>query len=679
MLNCFRLSVLAFSLAVIGFQSASAQTITSFPVTTPNSSPVLITAGPDGALWFTENATSKIGKITTAGVVTEYPTTTPASQPNGITTGPDGNLWFTETAGNKIGKITTAGTVTEYPIVTVNSQPFGIAAGPDGNLWFAESGATKIARITPAGVITEFTAGLSANSQPKFITAGPDGNMWFTEFAAHKIGKITMAGVITEYNTVTPVSQPQMIVTGPDGNLWFTEYNAEKIGKITPAGVVTEYPIPGGGVLSPYGIAVGADGNLWFTEQQGLKIGRITTAGTITQFPGAENVPLGIAAGSDGALWFTEAVVNKIGRISTLGLTVTPALNISTAGNAGGPFAPDAFEYLLQSTSDTTNYTITGVPTWLTASATNGSVNRTGTTITFTVNDAAKALAPATYGPTTITFTNATNGQGTTTRTATLTVGNYGTTSMVSAVLPASRSVQVGTAATAFGTIINSGANMGVNCGLSLGTNLPADFAYQTTNPATNTVTGTLNVPVNIPAGGSQSYVFAVDPSGPFSPTEVVINTICANAPMAPSVIGLNTLLMSASAAPVPDIVALGATVSNDGIVNVPSVGGSGAFAVATVNVGIAAAITASVDTGAATLPVEVNLCQTNPGTGQCTSAIGPTVTTTIVANATPTFAIFVKANAAVAFDPAHSRIFVRFKDSGGVTRGATSVAVRTP
>jgi hypothetical protein len=85
-----------------------------------------------------------------------------------------------------------------------------------------------------------------------------------------------------------------------------------------------------------------------------------------------------------------------------------------------------------------------------------------------------------------------------------------------------------------------------------------------------------------------------------------------------------------------------------------------------------------SADTGAASLPLAINLCQTNPATGQCTSVIGPTVTTTIAANATPTFAIFVQGSGTVPFDPAHNRIFVRFKDSGGVVRGATSVAVRT-
>jgi hypothetical protein len=75
---------------------------------------------------------------------------------------------------------------------------------------------------------------------------------------------------------------------------------------------------------------------------------------------------------------------------------------------------------------------------------------------------------------------------------------------------------------------------------------------------------------------------------------------------------------------------------------------------------------------------VAINLCETNPATGQCISAIGPTVITTINADATPTFGIFVTGDGNVPFDPAANRIFVRFKDSGNITRGSTSVAVRT-
>jgi virginiamycin B lyase len=77
-----------------------------------------------------------------------------------ITAGPDGNLWFTElgtSVGNgKIGRITTGGVITEFGGSLLN--PIGITAGPDGNLWFTEEGLSngKIGRITTAGVITEF-------------------------------------------------------------------------------------------------------------------------------------------------------------------------------------------------------------------------------------------------------------------------------------------------------------------------------------------------------------------------------------------------------------------------------------------------------------------------------------------------------------------------------------------
>ena len=129
----------------------------------------------------------------------------------------------------------------------------------------------------------------------------------------------------------------------------------------------------------------------------------------------------------------------------------------------------------------------------------------------------------------------------------------------------------------------------------------------------------------------------------------------------------------------------ISATLNGAGIVNIPGATGTGVFAVATVNLGAGgsffgggASITASVDTGGVTLPLTLSLCETNPATGACISAIGASVPTQITANATPTFGIFVAGTGTVAFDPAANRVFVRFKDLGAVTRGATSVAVRT-
>src|SRR5262249_43638639 len=54
---------------------------------------------------------------------------TDGSAPREIVAGPDGNLWFTEQAGNRIGTITPHGVVAEYAIPTANSTPVGITVG----------------------------------------------------------------------------------------------------------------------------------------------------------------------------------------------------------------------------------------------------------------------------------------------------------------------------------------------------------------------------------------------------------------------------------------------------------------------------------------------------------------------------------------------------------------------
>jgi len=251
-------------------------------------------------------------------------------------------------------------------------------------------------------------------------------------------------------------------------------------------------------------------------------------------------------------------------------------------------------------------------------------------------------------------------------------------TAVLASVLPSSRSVQVPGIATVFASMIAVGTVTATNCSISPITGIPATFVYQTTNPATNALTGSPNTPVNIPAGGLQTFLLAFTSRAPFGPMDVELGFHCDNAAPAPVISGLSTVLLSASTTPVPDIVALAAS-GDPGIVDIPGATGTGVFAVATVNVGSAGgSIIVSADTGNAALPVVLSICQTNPGTGACFSGPSPTVTATINPGETPTFGIFVAGAGAVTFDPAKNRIVVRFKDQDGVTRGATSVAVRT-
>jgi hypothetical protein len=96
------------------------------------------------------------------------------------------------------------------------------------------------------------------------------------------------------------------------------------------------------------------------------------------------------------------------------------------------------------------------------------------------------------------------------------------------------------------------------------------------------------------------------------------------------------------------------------------------------VNLGVSSSITATANTGSRSLPLTINLCQTNPQSGQCISTTGPSVTFTVNTNDTPTIALFAQASDHIPFDPANNRINIVLKDSNGIQCGATGVAVTT-
>jgi glycosidase len=259
-------------------------------------------------------------------------------------------------------------------------------------------------------------------------------------------------------------------------------------------------------------------------------------------------------------------------------------------------------------------------------------------------------------------------------------------TALVAAVLPSSRSVQVGTTATVFATIINAGTQTGNGCTIDKPSDLPANFAFYRTDPATNAITSAANVAQQIAAGQAMSFLLTIEPTASFAPREVAFTFSCLNAEPAPVFASVNTLLLSASTTPVPDIIALTATASQDGIVTFDAPYGAASFALAAANVGASGEVIVSADPGATSgrhAPPNFVVCRTNPTTGFCLN--GPTPPNaasqriTMAANETATFAVFGTGRGKIAFDPARNRTAVRFTGTGdSAQRGASSVAVRT-
>ncbi len=297
--------------------------VVDFRIPTSVSYPHDITSGPDGALWFTEGAAGKVGRLTPAGVFSEYPA--PGS-PWAIASGADGNLYFSDVSmlDEAFEQITTAGVVTRTSIKTPQQMHpmYSMVLGPDHKLWAPDAYGNAIAQFTPSGVETAFpipTRGASAQG----IVAGPDGALWFTEYSGGKIGRITTAGSITEY-PVTPlpgqsVSEPLGITNGPDGALWFIDYGGLAIGRITTTGAITEFPNSFPGRANGMSIVTGPDGAIYFGIGY-AELGRITPKGTMQTFRIPSFVQTGsefskLTIGPDGNIWYADTNGNSIGRI----------------------------------------------------------------------------------------------------------------------------------------------------------------------------------------------------------------------------------------------------------------------------------------------------------------------------------------------------------------------------
>ncbi len=244
------------------------------------------------------------------------------------------------------------------------------------------------------------------------------------------------------------------------------------------------------------------------------------------------------------------------------------------------------------------------------------------------------------------------------------------------AVLPYARAVAIGETATAFASVINSGNLTATGCSLALPDGIPATFSYQTTNAA-NALIGNPNTPVDIAPGITQGFVFGITPSQAMAATEIPLVFNCANTAPAPSHPGLNTFILSAATTAPPDLLAIGATPSGDGVVRLPNRNGTGFFATAAVNIGSAGSITVSADDGGRGLPLSLRVCETTQA-GEWI-VCGNTLTRSVGAGQTAYYSVFATGTGQpIAFDPANNRLFLRFA-ANGTTVGATNVAVTAP
>ena len=289
---------------------------------------------------------------------------------------------------------------------------------------------------------------------------------------------------------------------------------------------------------------------------------------------------------------------------------------------------------------------------------------------------------------------------------------NPAPTTVVSSVLPAARSGQTpgagpdnpekagaggvsspaaaGDPVTVFYTAINAGAGPAQSCSITIDSAAPVTLSYQPVD-AQNVPTGTADQPFDMTAGEVKTFVLAFTPVSVSTGTEVFPNVVCDNASVDP-IPGVNGVFLTISDTPVPDVLSIGATVSNDGIIHIDKAGGAGVMAASAINIGVGdngtpadpanpaantAVMTVSADTGGANLPLVLGVCALDAA-GVCIASPAASINVN-VADEPATMAVFVAATGTIALDPAVNRVFMRFTDADGVTRSVTSAAITAP
>ena len=320
-----RLSVLlavvwAFSIAV----PADVQvTFDDWTVPTPNSFPHDPAFGPGNTLWYTGQASNKLGRVDmTSGQFREFDLPR-GHGPHGLIADHDGNIWYTANTAGAIAKLDPkTGQVTEFKMPDPAARdPHTPIFAPDGMLWFTVQGGSFVGKLDPkTGSVTLKPAG--ARMLPYGIKVNSKGIPFFDLFATNKIGSIDPKTMqITEYPLPNPGARPRRIAIDANDIVWYTDYRRGYLGRLDPqTKQVKEYASPGGADSQPYGITTTADGAIWYSES-GVEPNTLVRFDPRTETFQKWNIPSGggvvrhMVTAPNGELLLAYSGVNKVGRV----------------------------------------------------------------------------------------------------------------------------------------------------------------------------------------------------------------------------------------------------------------------------------------------------------------------------------------------------------------------------
>ena len=294
--------------------------IKQWPVPTPGSRPHDPLATADGAIWWTGQLSSKLGRLDPkSGEMKEFPVRMQTA-PHGLVEDKNGNIWFTGNHLSLIGKLDPkTGQVTEYK--TTAKDPHTLAIDQQGIVWFTAQNANTLGRLDPKTGEIKLVTSPTPNSRPYGLLINSKGVPVFVEFGTNKIATIdpvTMA--IKEHVLPNAASRPRRLALGPNDEVYYSDFSRGYLGRLDLAtGAHKEWPSPSGPQSQPYGM-VFTKGAVWYNES-------FAKPNTIVRFdpktekfqswpiPGGGDIVRNMSVTRDGNPVTANSLVNQVGLV----------------------------------------------------------------------------------------------------------------------------------------------------------------------------------------------------------------------------------------------------------------------------------------------------------------------------------------------------------------------------
>jgi virginiamycin B lyase len=273
-----------------------------------------VAPAPDGTVWYTAQATGKLGRLDPeTGKTTEVPLGD-GSAPHGVIVGSDGAAWVTDGGLNAIVRVdpeTSAVKTFPLPASTGYTNLNTATFDRRGVLWF--TGQSGIyGRLDPkTGAMRVFRA--PGGTGPYGIATTPKGQVWYASLAGSHIARIDVStGKATVVRPPTPGQGARRIWSDSRGRLWVSEWNAGKVGRYDPATRRwREWDVPG--PAQPYAVYVDNKDVVWLTDFGRSGLWRFApTTGRFTRAPLREGADVRQLLGRPGEVWGAESGADRL-------------------------------------------------------------------------------------------------------------------------------------------------------------------------------------------------------------------------------------------------------------------------------------------------------------------------------------------------------------------------------